>query len=81
MAIDFNTTTFELSIEAVEGQRAHRGGFHLGTDERLARRIVEERFHGRVAHGLPVVTIALFYGRKMVDVYDGRWSSELGSDE
>lgn len=71
------SSPFVMSIEIAEGRSAVHG-YHLGTDERLARSIVEERFHGRVKFGLPTVTIALMRDRKVVDVFDGsRWSSEL----
>jgi len=66
------TTPFVLSIE-VEPGRAVQHGFHLGTDERLARELAEERYHARIAHGLPVVTVALMRGGRMVDCYGGRW--------
>jgi hypothetical protein len=66
---------FILSIETTSGQ-SQMHGFHLGTDERLARQIAEEKFHARVAYGLPVVTVALFRNGKMVDCYGGRWFSE-----
>lgn len=70
------TSPFCLSIETESGV-SHQYGFHLGTDERLAREIVEEKFRARVRAGLPVVTMALMRDRRMVDCYLGdRWSSE-----
>lgn len=66
---------FCLSIEVAAGQ-AVQHGFHLGTDERLARQIAEEKFHARVKHGLPVVTVALMRDRKVVDVFDGKWFND-----
>lgn len=63
---------FVLSIEVAAG-RSIQYGFHLGTDERLARQIAEEKFNARVAHGLPVVTVALMRDRRIVDVFDGKW--------
>jgi hypothetical protein len=66
------TSPFVLSIETTSGQSIQHG-FHLGTDERLAREIAAEKFHARVRHGLPVVTVALLRDRKLVDVYDGTW--------
>ncbi len=63
---------FILSIETTSGV-SHQHGFHLGTDETLARQIAEERFHGRVAAGLPVVTVALLRDHRIVDVFDGKW--------
>jgi hypothetical protein len=67
--------TFTLSIEATAGQ-AFVHGFHLGTIESVARQIAQEKFHARIAHGLPVVTVALIRGGKLFDIYDGEWSSE-----
>jgi len=65
-------STFTLSIETTEGQ-SFQYGFHLGTDERLARQIAEERFHARVNNGLPVITVAILRDGRMVDCYGGRW--------
>ena len=68
---------FILSIETVEG-KSFVHGFHLGTDERLARQIAEEKFRARVADNLPVVTVAIVRNYKMVDCFDGRdWFSEV----
>ena len=64
--------TFTLSIEDTAGH-SFQHGFHLGTDERLARQIAEEKFNARIKHGLPVVTVALIHDRKIVDVFDGTW--------
>ena len=64
--------TFVLSIEDFAGH-SFQHGFHLGTDEKLARQIAEEKFHARVANNMPVVTVALFLGNKMFDCFDGRW--------
>ncbi len=65
---------YEMSIEERPGV-VRRSGYHLGTDERLARQIIEERFHGRIAYGLPTMTIALMKGKKMVDCFCGFWTS------
>jgi hypothetical protein len=67
---------FVLSIEPT-GKPSVQYGFHLGTDERVARQIAEEIFHKRVTYG-PICTVALIRDRKIVDVYDGAWSSESG---
>ena len=64
--------TFVLSIEDVAGH-SFQYGFHLGTDERLARQIAEEKFNARVANNMPVVTVALMRAGKMVDCFDGVW--------
>jgi len=68
-------STFTLSIEDTYGH-SFQHGFHLGTDKALARQIAEERFHARIKHGLPVVTVALIRERKLVDCFDGEWESE-----
>ena len=76
---------FILSIEPV-GAPTFQYGFHLGTDEALARRIAEEKFHARNLSpiksdigGVPMATrtVALFRKGKMIDCYDGvEWSSQ-----
>lgn len=74
--INFSTPTFTLSIEPV-GAATFQHGFHLGTDINLAKRIAEEKFNARNEHGMPTRTVALFLAGKMVDVFDGRWSSDF----
>jgi hypothetical protein len=69
---------FIMSIETTEGN-SHRHGFHLGTDERLARQLIEERFAARVANAMPTVTIALMRDEKLVDVFDGRWYNDYAN--
>lgn len=74
-----NTTShvFELSIEPV-GAPTYRDGFHLGTDEVLARRFAVEAFHQRTPKvGTAIRSVALFRAGKMVDCYDGHWASDL----
>jgi hypothetical protein len=73
------TTTFTLSIEETAGN-SFLHGFHLGTDERLARQIAEEVFNARVKYGQPIVTVALIRDRKLVDVFDGTWSYDHAAD-
>lgn len=65
---------FTLSIEATDGV-AFQHGFHLGTYERVARSIAVERFTGRNAYGLATRTVALMRDGRIVDVFDGVWSS------
>jgi len=72
------TTPFVLSIEDVPGH-SYMHGFHLGTDERVARQIAEGIYHGRVKYGLPVVTVALMRSGKMIDCYGGRWFNAVGA--
>ena len=69
------TSPFTLSIEPT-GKPAVQYGFHLGTDERVARQLAEEIFHKNRTYG-PICTVALMRDRKIADVYDGRWSSEI----
>ncbi len=69
---------FCMSIETTAGV-SHLHGFHLGTDEQLARKIVEEKFSARLIWKLPTYTIALTRNRRMVDVFDGKdWHNSLG---
>ena len=65
------TEPFWLSIEPINGpSRVH--GFHLGTDERIARELAVEVFIGTMAR-----TVALMRYGKLHDVYDGRdWHSD-----
>lgn len=61
-----------LSIEDIEGQ-SFKCGYHLGTILSVAKQIAEERFHGRIRVGLPVVSVALLADGKMRHFYDGKW--------
>jgi len=70
--------TFTLSIEPT-GKPAFQHGFHLGTDERVARQIAEEMFHGRNRAGAWTCTVALIRNRKLFAVYDGEWRNYRGS--
>ncbi len=73
--MNFGKQVFTLSIEDTVGH-SFQHGFHLGTDEKLARQIAEEKFNARVKYNLPVVTVALIKAGKIVDCFDGKWSSE-----
>ena len=66
--------TFTLSIEETEG-KSRQHGFHLGTDEKLARQIVEEKMQAFLSHRMPVVSMALICDHKIFDVLytDGTW--------
>jgi hypothetical protein len=68
-------STFTLSIEPT-GKPAYQHGFHLGTEETLARKIAEEIFTGRNAVGQFTCTVALLRDRRIVDIYDGTWQSD-----
>jgi hypothetical protein len=69
--------TYILSIEP-KGERAFQEKFHLGTDLKIAKDEAEKRFHGRNAFGMATTSVALINAdtRKLVDVFDGEWSSE-----
>ncbi len=68
---------FTMSIEETAGS-SKQYGFHLGTDEKLAREIVQDKFKARVSHHIPTVTIALVRDKKIVDVFYGdKWASEF----
>lgn len=84
--MDLNTPVYCLSIEPIDG-KTFRHGFHLGTDLVVAKKIAAEKYHQRNeaaktratdlnGHCMWTRTVALFFGNKMVDVYDGQWSSE-----
>ncbi len=67
-------TTIMLSIEPTDGQTFVEK-FHLGTDIAVAKKIAEERFHGRNKFGMWTRTVALIDDkRKIISVYDGEWS-------
>lgn len=69
-------TPFQLSIETEFG-KTERSGSHLGTDLALAKDLASERFHGRINAGMPCVTVAVMDSKgRLVDCYDGQWSSE-----
>lgn len=66
-------TPFLMSIEHRNGE-SFTHHYHLGTDEKLARRLCVERFHGRIELGMPTITVALLdANKKIIDVYNGEW--------
>lgn len=69
------TNPFVLSIEPVEG-KSFVHGFHLGTDERVARQFAEEKYRATGAR-----TVALMRDWRIWDVFDGSWFSEQGYEE
>lgn len=76
MALQFDSpSVFVLSIEPVEGE-TYQHGYHLGTDVALARKIAAEEFHRLNATGTWTRTVGLIRDAKLVDVYDGAWSSQ-----
>lgn len=71
-----------MSIEYEHGKSVV-DGFHLGTDEKIARELIVERFHGRLRSynagwsQMFTVTIALMLDNRIVDVYDGTsWAND-----
>lgn len=74
------SSPFCLSIESEHG-KSRQHGFHLGTQEPLARKIAQEMFHARVKNAMPIVTVALMIDGKLYDTYYGdKWHSELICD-
>jgi hypothetical protein len=72
---------FTMSIEFAPLQ-SRQHGFHLGTDEKLARQIVTEKYAAMLKTEQPVVTIALMRNGHIVDVWDGsQWSSDINFDD
>ena len=71
-----SASTFTLSIEPTNAA-AFQHGYHLGTDEAVARSIAVERFNGRNAYGLHTRTVALIRAGRIFDVFDGAWSSTV----
>lgn len=71
--------TYILSIETDAGTYQH--GYHLGTVESVARDLAQYIFHKYTPQrGTVIRTVALKQNGKMVDCYDGRWSSENFDD-
>lgn len=58
---------FTLLVETTAG-KTHQHGYHLGTDERIARLIAEEYFRAR-----KVVTVSLMLAGRTYDVFNGQW--------
>lgn len=67
--------TYTLVIEDATGYCSQHG-YHLGTHEPLARHLAAEMFHARIKHDMPTNNVALMLDGKMVDCFDGTWSSE-----
>lgn len=57
-------------------------GFHLGSIERIARQIIEEKMQTCRENDWPMVTMAIIFNGRIVDVLhrDGKWQSELWED-
>jgi hypothetical protein len=66
---------FTLSVEPTEGA-VYQHGFHLGTIESVARKCAVDIFVGRNLGGHHTRTVALKRYGKIVDVFDGKWSSD-----
>jgi hypothetical protein len=67
---------FILSIEETAG-KSRQYGFHLGTDEHMARIIVQDKMQAYIKYGVPVVSMALKRNGKIIDVLypDLKWTS------
>lgn len=72
-------STYQLSIEPVNGA-TFRHSFHLGTDLRVARNVAVDIFYNRKwwprVGDVKVRTVALVLDNKIVDVFDGEWTSD-----
>lgn len=69
-------TPFVLSIEPCN-RPTFKHGYHLGTDERIARRFAEQTFTQHHENNTALYTVALMRDGKIFDVYDGRsWFSD-----
>jgi hypothetical protein len=73
--------TFILSIEETPG-KSRQHGFHLGTIERIAREIVQDKMRVCRENDWPVVTMALIEDGKIFDVLyrDGTWHNSSNAD-
>ncbi len=69
-------TTFTASIETNKGTYQHH--YHLGTIEQVARDVAETlikaEWHPKLGN-IVVRTVGLLLDGKLVDVWDGEWSS------
>jgi len=67
---------FVLSIEPCNGP-VYQHGYHLGTDEKVARWFAAEMYR-RVNDARGCYTTALIRNGQLVDTFDGRdWHSEI----
>jgi hypothetical protein len=75
-----NSSPFTLSIE--QPLSTDQYGYHLGTDEKLARQIILEKMQARIKYNMPVISMALMRDRKIVDVLyrDCKWHSDDNYD-
>jgi len=71
-------SAFILSIEETNGT-SYQHGFHLGSIEHIARKIVEDKMRCCRENDWPAVTMALIQDGKIFDVLyrDGKWHSNL----
>lgn len=73
-------STYQLSIEPVDGA-TFRHNFHLGTDLRVARNVASDIYFNRKwwprVGDVKVRSVALILNDKIVDVFDGRWASDV----
>jgi hypothetical protein len=55
-------------------------GFHLGEGLAEAKALCEERYFARLRRGYDITAIALYYGRRLVDRFDGVWRESVEID-
>ena len=68
--------TFTASIETTHGV-SHQHPWHLGTQEPMARTIVMEIYANHLKWERPVLTVALMFDGKIIDVFDGKdWTND-----
>lgn len=68
---------FTLSIAYSDGSPTRQHGFHLGTDEKMARDLAVREWQRQKRNGTDVATVALHRHGKMYAVFDGAfWSDE-----
>jgi hypothetical protein len=67
---------YTMSIETKPGE-TYQHGFHLGTIERTAREIVQDKMRTCRENDWPAVTMGLLWDGKLVDTLyrDGTWHS------
>ena len=69
-----NSPPYTLSIEPFDGT-AYQHGFHLGTIEPVARQVAADLFNAEKMR-----TVALIHAGRIIDVFDGRWFSDIVED-
>lgn len=70
---------YVLSMERYPGTSEVCGGLHLGSNERLAREIAEEKMKVCRDNDWPMVTMAIILNGKVFDTLyrDGKWHNAV----